>query len=267
MSINTTGRSAESPSDDLQELRIDGQVALITGGAGGIGRACGALLGRRGARVLLLDTDGERLAAIEKELQQLGIEAIAVVGSVASSEDCQRAASECMDRWGRIDILVNCAGIGGGNFPVVELPPDRWQAVMEVNALGTFLACQAVVPAMVNAGYGRIVNVASMAGMEGNPRAAHYSASKGAVIAFTKALGKEVATTGVVANVIAPAVIETDLLDQVTDTQIQYMLDKIPMNRFGAPEEVARLVAFLTSPHLTFSTGAVYDLSGGRATY
>lgn len=216
---------------------------------------------------MLFDTDQDRLSGIEADLQAMGLEVVAITGSVASSEDCQRAVDACLSTWGRIDILVNCAGIGGGNFAIVDLPPDRWEAVMEVNALGTFLACQAVIPPMVAAGYGRIVNVASMAGMEGNPRASHYSASKAAVIAFTKALGKEVATTGVVANVITPAVIETDLLDQVTDAQIKYMLDKIPMNRFGSPEEVARLVAFLTSPHLTFSTGAVYDLSGGRATY
>lgn len=254
-------------SDDLAELRLDGQVALITGGAGGIGRACAELLGRRGARTVLFDTDEAKLAEWTRSLQEAGIEAVAIQGSVSEADDCQRAVAECLARWSRIDILVNCAGIGGGNFPILQMPEQNWRSVMDVNALGTFLACQAVLPPMVKAGYGRIVNIASVAGLEGNPHASHYSASKAAVIAFTKALGKEMATSGVIANAIAPAVIETELLDQVTQAQVEYMLSKIPMSRFGTPEEVARMVGFLASPHVTFSTGAVFDLSGGRATY
>ncbi len=253
--------------DDLSDFRLDGQVAMITGGAGGIGRASGELLARRGAHVVLFDSDGERLADIVDGMKADGLSVHAAVGSVAEAADCVAAVTYCVSQWNRVDILVNSAGIGGGNFEVLNMPEENWRSVMEVNALGTFLACQAVLPVMISRSYGRIVNVASIAGMEGNPRAAHYSASKAAVVAFTKSLGKEVATSGITANAIAPAVIETDLLDQVTDEQVAYMLSKIPMNRFGSPEEVARLVGFLTSPHLTFSTGAVYDLSGGRATY
>jgi 3-oxoacyl-[acyl-carrier protein] reductase len=253
--------------DDLGDFRLDGQVALITGGAGGIGRASAALMARRGAHVVIMDSDGERLAETIAELAAGGMTVAPVVGSVALAADCHDAVEACISRWGRIDMLVNSAGIGGGNYAIIDMPEDRWRSVMDVNALGTFLACQAALPHMVEAGYGRIVNVASIAGMEGNPRASHYSASKAAVVAFTKSLGKEMATTGVVANAIAPAVIETELLDQVTEEQIAYMLAKIPMARFGTPEEVARLVCFLASPQLTFSTGAVYDLSGGRATY
>ena len=267
-----TAATSEEPTsapllDDLSDFRLDDQVALITGGAGGIGRASAALMGRRGANVVIMDSDEERLTETVADLTSDGMHVAPVVGSVALAADCQRAVELCIDTWGRIDMLVNSAGIGGGNYAVIDMPEDRWRSVMDVNALGTCLACQAALPHMVAAGYGRIVNVASIAGMEGNPRASHYSASKAAVVAFTKSLGKEMATTGVVANTIAPAVIETELLDQVTEEQIAYMLAKIPMARFGTPEEVARLVCFLASPHLTFSTGAVYDLSGGRASY
>ena len=267
---------SESPSattmlpaqgDDLAELRLDNQVALITGGGGGIGLATAWLLGRRGAAIVLFDSDESRLVSAVSSLTDAGLMATFVVGSVTDASDCARAVATCTDRWGRIDILVNSAGIGGGNFAVTDMPEENWRAVMEVNAMGTFLACRAALPSMIEAGYGRIVNVASMAGMEGNPRASHYSASKAAVIAFTKALGKETATTGVLVNVVAPAVIETELLNQVTAEQIEYMLGKIPMNRFGTPMEVARLIGFLASAQLSFSTGAVYDLSGGRATY
>jgi len=254
-------------ADDLSEMRLDGQVAIITGGAGGIGRVTAKLLGQRGAHLVLVDYDSDQLDRISDSLIHSGTVVRCIAGDIAQADVCEKAVELGLDLGEGIHILVNAAGIGGGNAEVVNMSEETWRKVMDVNALGTFLACRAVLPAMLTAEYGRIVNVASIAGMEGNPRAAHYSASKAAVIAFTKALAKEVATRGVLVNAVAPAVIETDLLAQVTQEQLAFMLAKIPMGRAGKPEEVARLIAFLCSSHLSFSTGAVYDLSGGRATY
>lgn len=258
---------AEGEIDDLTELRLDGKVAIITGGAGGIGKATARLMGKRGARLVLVDFDSDELERARHALSHSGTVVRCVAGDITQTDVCEAAVDVGLDLADQIHILVNSAGIGGGNAEVADMSEESWRKVMDVNALGTFLACRAVLPTMLNAGYGRIVNVASIAGLEGNPRAAHYSASKAAVIALTKALAKEVATRGVLVNAVAPAVIETELLSQVTQEQLDFMLAKIPMGRAGKPEEVARLIAFLASPHLSFSTGAVYDLSGGRATY
>jgi NAD(P)-dependent dehydrogenase (short-subunit alcohol dehydrogenase family) len=170
-------------------------------------------------------------------------------------------------RFGKIDILVNNAGITGGNAKSWELAPDDWRQVLEVNLTGPFLTCQAVVPTMIQAGYGRIVNIASIAGKEGNPNAAHYSASKAGLIAFTKSLAKETAQNGVVVNCITPAAVKTAMFDQMSQAHIDFMLSKIPMGRFGKIEELAALVAWLASEECSFSTGAAFDISGGRATY
>jgi 3-oxoacyl-[acyl-carrier protein] reductase len=244
-----------------------GTTVMVTGAASGIGRATAHLLAARGARIVAMDRSEPGTRETVAALRAAGGDALAVPGSVADVAQVQDAVQACLDFAGRLDGLVHCAGIGGGNATVADMTLEQWSTTLEVNATGTFLVNQAVSRVMVERGYGRIVNVASIAGLEGNPGAAHYSASKAAVIALTKALGKELATTGVLVNAVAPAVIATEMLSQVTDEQLAFMLGKIPMGRPGTPDEAARLIAFLVGPELSFSTGAVYDLSGGRATY
>jgi NAD(P)-dependent dehydrogenase (short-subunit alcohol dehydrogenase family) len=248
------------------ELRLDGRVALITGAARGIGFESARLLQSRGAKVALFDVSADEAAA---SATQLGGEVIAVSGDVTDAADAQRAVAACLDAWGHLDVLVNNAGIGGATAPTWELEVDDWRRVIDVNLTGQFLMCRAAVPAMLANGWGRIVNIASIAGKEGNPTSAHYSASKAGVIGLTKSLGKELATSGVLVNAIAPAVIRTEILtrDGVDPAFLETLLVKIPMQRMGEPEEVARLVGYLASEELSFSTGATYDLSGGRATY
>lgn len=242
-------------------------TVLVTGAASGIGRATATLLAARGASVVVMDRAQDGAEATVSAIRTAGGEAVPSWGSVTDPDDVAAAVRACLDLHGRIDGLAHCAGIGGGNAEVATMTLEQWTSTLEVNATGTFLVDQAASRAMVERGYGRIVNVASIAGLEGNPRAAHYSASKAAVIALTKALGKELATTGVLVNAVAPAVIQTEMLEQVTEEQLRFMLQRIPMGRPGTAVEAARLIAFLVSPELSFSTGAVYDLSGGRATY
>lgn len=244
---------------------LAGRVALVTGGARGLGLASARLLAERGAIVTLADRDAGAL----EEARTTVSGAHAVVVDVTDADACAASVAQVIARSGRLDILVNCAGIAGVNRALWELTPDEFRSVLEVNLLGTFLMCRAAVPEMVatSDGHGRIINVASMAGKEGNPRASHYSAAKAGIVALTKSLGKELATSGVLANVIAPAVIETDMASAVSPEQLAYMTGLIPMGRLGQPVEVARLVAFLASDEVSFSTGAVYDISGGRATY
>lgn len=249
-------------------LALDDRVAIVTGGAQGIGQAIAALLLDRGARVVLFDRNAERLAEAARELGEPD-RVIAYAGDVTSEADAEAAVAAATDTWGRLDILVNDAGIGGSTAPLWEIPVEEWRTVIDVNLTGMFIMCRAAVPAMLERGWGRIVNIASIAGKEGNPTSSHYSASKAGVIGMTKSLGKELATKGVLVNAIAPAVIETPLLtrDGVDEGFLESLLVKIPMHRMGTPDEVARLVGYLASDELTFSTGAVYDLSGGRATY
>ncbi len=246
----------------MNQIDLKGRVAVVTGAASGIGRATARRLGADGAALELWDAAAEGLAETASDTG-----GNATTLSVADDEAVAAAAAAAAERHGRIDILVNCAGIAGDIGSVVEADPAEWRRVIEVNLTGTFLCCRAVLPHMQGSGYGRIVNIASVAGKEGNPNAAHYSASKAGVITFTRALGKEVAGSGVLVNCITPAVIETPILGQVTDAQVKYMVERIPLGRMGRPEEVAALIAWLSSEECSFSTAAAFDLSGGRTTY
>jgi 3-oxoacyl-[acyl-carrier protein] reductase len=245
-------------------MRFEGQTAIVTGAARGIGEAIARRLARDGAAVMIADIDE---AAATTTAADIGERAIAQQLDVTEPVSWDALVRVAMERWGRIDALVNNAGIAGRSAPIWELGVDEWQQVLDIDLTGVFLGCRAVVPVMIEAGSGRIVNIASIAGKEGNPNAVPYSAAKAGVIGLTKAVAKEVATRGVLVNAVAPAVIETPILAQVSEEHIRYMTSRIPMGRVGKPDEVAALVAFLCSADLTFSTGAVYDISGGRATY
>ena len=251
---------------DLDTLRLDGRVAIVTGGAKGLGLASGRLLAGRGASVVLVDRDEAAAETAVKELVEEDLNVSQAVADVTDSAACQAAVQQAVDRYGRLDILVNSAGIPGKNGCVWELSSEEWGSVIDVNLTGTFNMCRSAVPAMIDK-WGRIVNIASIAGKEGNPTASHYSASKAAIIALTKSLGKELAEREVLVNAITPAVIETDMSYEVSKEHLAYMLERIPMKRMGQAQEVARLVCFLCSEQTSFSTGAVFDISGGRATY
>jgi 3-oxoacyl-[acyl-carrier protein] reductase len=236
--------------------RFAGRAALVTGGSSGIGAAIVERLIAEGARVASLDHGGEPPAG-----------ALGVRGDVSDSSQVQAAVERATTELGRVDILVCSAGITGDSLRTVDVTDEEWRRVMAIDADGVFYCNRAVLPGMVERGYGRIVNIASIAGKEGNPMAAAYSAAKAAVIGMTKSIGKDVAGTGVLVNCIAPAVIETSMLGQLTQEHIDYMVARIPMGRMGAPSEVAALACWLASDECTFSTGATYDISGGRAVY
>jgi 2-dehydro-3-deoxy-L-rhamnonate dehydrogenase (NAD+) len=250
----------------VNQIDLKGRVAAITGGAQGIGYAAAERMLKSGASVVLWDIDAERLARAENALAKLGKVSTSIV-ELSLEADVDAAVQEALKVHGRLDILVNNAGITGGNGPTWELEPEVWRRVIEINLVAPYLTCRAVVPQMIKQGYGRIVNIASVAGKEGNPNASHYSASKAGLIALTKSLAKELATKGVLVNAVSPAAAKTAIFDSMTQQHIDFMLSKIPMARFLEVGEAAAMIAWLASEECSFSTGAVFDLSGGRATY
>ena len=244
--------------------RFEGMTAIVTGGASGIGLAVARRFIAEGGRVTLWDSDPARIKAAASEL---GDKSRAERVDVADSKDVERAAEASHKAMGQIDALVCAAGVAGKNAQTIDYPIDEWKRVFDININGLFYCNRSVARHMKARGYGRIVNIASIAGKEGNPGACAYSASKAAVIGFTKSLGKELAKDGVTVNSVAPAVIDTPILEQASAAHIAYMKSKIPMERFGTVEEAAALICWLMSRECSFSTGACYDLSGGRATY
>jgi len=233
----------------MNQLDFKGRTAVVTGGMQGIGAAIAKRLETSGAKVAVWDLDGPGKV------------------DVSNNDSVQTAVKKTLQELGKIDILVNNAGVAGQNVPTVDYPIEEWERVLRINLTSQYLCCRAVAPHMVKAKYGRIVNIASVAGKEGNPNAVAYSASKAGVISLTKSLGKELAQTGVLVNCITPAAAKTAIFDQMTKEHIAYMLSKIPMNRFVNVEEIAALAGWLASEDCSFSTGAVFDISGGRATY
>jgi 2-dehydro-3-deoxy-L-rhamnonate dehydrogenase (NAD+) len=246
---------------------ITGRVAIVTGAARGIGLAVATRLLKDGCRVVFGDLDGAEAERQVGLLDSSGDRTMALVLDVTRPASVRAAVDATVDRWDSVHILVNNAGIAGRSLPLPELTDEDWRSVLEIDLGGVFYCCRAVVPHMQRQGWGRIVNIASIAGKEGNPNAIPYSAAKAGVIGLTKALGKELATQGILVNAVTPAVIETDILRQVSPEHVKYMVSRIPMGRTGRAEEVAAIVAWLCSDDCSFSTGAVFDISGGRATY
>ena len=242
----------------MNQLDLHGRIAVVTGAARGIGRAIAERMTASGATVIGWDLDAQALADAQIQGHSFDLTDEAAV---------RHAAAETLKQHARIDILVNNAGITGGNAPTWELPTAEWRRVLDVNLVAPMLCASAVIPGMITHKYGRIVNIASIAGKEGNPRASHYSASKAGLIALTKSLGKELAGQGVLVNAVTPAAAKTDIFKQMTPQQIDWMLSKIPMNRFVEVDEIAALACWLATEECSFTTGAVFDISGGRATY
>ncbi len=247
-------------------INLRGRVAIVTGGARGIGFATAQRFLSCGAQVALWDIDASRVKQSASELASSGTVSAHVV-ELTDESAVQTAVTQTLAAHSRLDIVVNSAGITGGNGTTWELDPKIWRQVLEVNLYAPYLVCRAVVPHMIAAGYGRIVNIASIAGKEGNPGASHYSASKAGLIGFTKSLGKELAQKNIMVNCITPAAARTEMFGQMTQQHIDYMLAKIPMGRFVLPEEIAAMIAWLSSEECSFTTGGVFDISGGRAVY
>jgi NAD(P)-dependent dehydrogenase (short-subunit alcohol dehydrogenase family) len=243
---------------------LTGQTAIVTGAATGIGEAIARRLARAGATIAVADLNVEGAAAVA---ESIGGESFAIPIDISRSDSVNQAVADVLSRRREIDILVNNAGLGGKAAPLWEQTDEDWQRIIAVNMTGVFNCCRAVITHMRDRKYGRIVSIASIAGKEGNPNMTGYSATKAAVIGFTKSLAKEVAREGICVNSVAPAVIRTKILDQLTPAAVEYMTERIPMRRTGTPEEIAAVVHFLASPDCSFVTGQCYDASGGRATY
>lgn len=250
----------------MNQIDLNGRNAVVTGAARGMGYAVAQRLLQSGASVSLWDISEKSVNNAAAKLTGCGTLDTQMV-DVSDYDQVANAAASVADSFGGIDLLVNCAGVAGVNAHVVDFPLDIWRQVQRVNLDGTFHTCRAIVPYMKREGFGRIVNIASMAGKDGNPNASAYSVSKAGVITLTKSLGKELAQDGILANVIVPAVIKTEMLAEVSQQQIDYMVAKIPMGRMGTVEEIAAMTAWMCSEECSYSTGAVFDMSGGRATY
>ena len=242
---------------------LTGQFAIVTGAATGIGEAIARRLSAAGASVAVADIDEAAAAATAAQIPN----AFPVHIDITSADSVSKAVEAVVAKFGKIDILVNNAGTAGKVGTLVDQTEEEWRRVIDINLMGVFLCTRAVMPLLRKQGYGRVVNLASIAGKEGNPNMSAYSATKAAVIGFTKSVAKEVATENICVNAVAPAVVQTKILDQLTPQQVSYMTDKIPMRRTGKPEEIAAVVHFLASPDCSFVTGQCYDASGGRATY
>ena len=245
-------------------FELNGQTAIVTGAANGIGEVIARRLANAGARVAIADIDEQ--AAVEAA-DRIGEHAFPVRLDITDANSVEQALKEVLARTQSLEIVVNNAGLAGKAAPIWEQTDEDWNRVLAINVTGPFFLCRAVMPHMRSRGYGRIVNIASIAGKEGNPNMVAYSASKAAIIGLTKSIAKEVATEGICVNAVSPAVIRTKMLDQLTPAQVSYMVERIPMKRTGQPEEVAAVVHFLSSRDCSFVTGQCYDVSGGRATY
>jgi len=248
----------------MNKIDLGGRIAIVTGGAQGIGFAVAERLAQSGAKLAIWDRDK---AVLGDAKAKLGAGTIDIAVDIRDAAAVQTAAAETHKKLGRIDILVHSAGIAGPSVPTVDYPLDAWREVIDIDLNGTFYCCRAVVPFMVQQNYGRIVNIASIAGKEGNPNAGPYSAAKAGVIALTKSLGKELASHNIAVNCVTPAAARTRIFDQISQQHIDYMLAKIPRGRFLEVKEAASMIAWLVSEENSFTTGAVFDLSGGRATY
>ena len=243
------------------------KIAVVTGAGQGIGKAIALRLANAGADVAILDLNLSSAETVSKEIEKLGRHTLPIQADVSQSSDVEDAVGNALTEFGRLDILVNNAGIAGRTVPLTDLEESDWNKVIDVNLSGVFLCCKAVIQTMIEQDYGRIVNIASIAGKEGNPTMIPYSVSKAGVICLTKALAKEVTDYNIRVNAVSPAVIETPIMDGMEQSTIDYMVSKIPLGRIGKPEEVAAVVNFLASDEASFVTGQCYDVSGGRATY
>ena len=249
----------------MNQLDMKGRSAIVTGGASGIGLAIAKRLAQSGANVAIWDMNDKTMSEAAKSLG--GVKTHVAKVDVSKIEQVEAAFKSTLAALGKVDALVNSAGVAGKNATVVDYPVDEWIRVHDINLHGTFYACRTVAPHMIQNNYGRIVNIASVAGKEGNPNASAYSSSKAAVIGLTKSLGKELAKNNITVNCVTPAAVKTPIFDQVSQQHIDYMLSKIPMGRFGLVEEIAATVCWACTEDCSFTTGATFDLSGGRATY